>query len=480
MMKLINLAAALLCVMTFAACDDTTDKIGPSLIPNGDNLIVDSASYNVTTRSIMADSVLSSGAYCYLGRIDDPETNTKVTSSYTTQFHIIEYKADSLIAPKDSIVSKNAAGQIIADSCYLTVYFNSSVGDSLNPMTMKATLMNTTTEEGKYYYTDFDPESDKNDAGSSYVVSGAMSYNKTYTTNDLNIKDSLRTEIQDGNAIGYTRIALNKPYKGYNNYGSYLMNEFYNHPAYFKNSYRFAKYVCPGFYVKCVDGLGVMSEIYATQLTVDYRYLSGDSVVKGAFTLYGNEEVMQTNHISYNKTSIQKMINDNTCTYLKTPAGIFTEVTLPVDDILNGHENDSISLAQIIFTKYNPETESTIIKEPTTILMMPKDSLYTFFEKKSIYDSKTSFAASSSSTVNTYTFNNISSLITTMKSNKGKSDNWNKAVLVPVTIKYTTSSTTSTITGGSNNMSLTSAKLIGGSANPQSPIKILINYARFK
>jgi len=174
------------------------------------------------------------------------------------------------------------------------------------------------------------------------------------------------------------------------------------------------------------------------------------------------------------------MINDNTCTYLKTPAGIFTEVTLPVDDILNGHENDSISLAQIIFTKYNPETESTIIKEPTTILMMPKDSLYTFFEKKSIYDSKTSFAASSSSTVNTYTFNNISSLITTMKSNKGKSDNWNKAVLVPVTIKYNTSSTTSTITGVSNNMSLTSAKLIGGSANPQSPIKILINYARFK
>lgn len=480
MMKLLNSAAALLCVMAFAACDNTTDTIGTSLIPNGENLAVDSASYNVTTRSIMADSVLSSSAYCYLGRIDDPETNTQVSSSYTTQMHIIEYLADSLFAPKDSIVSKNQAGEIVADSCYLSVYFNSSVGDSLNPMTLKATLMNATTEEGKYYYTDFNPESEKNDAGTSYVLKNAMSYNKTYTTNDLNISDSLRTEIQDGNAIGFTRIALDKPYKGYSNYGSYIMNMFYSHPEYFKNSYRFAKYVCPGFYVKCIDGLGVMSEIYATQLTIDYRFISGGNSTKGAFTMYGNGEVMQTNHINYNKASIQKMINDNSCTYLKTPAGIFTEVTLPVDDILNGHENDSISLAQIIFTKYNPETESKIIKEPTSIMILPKDSLYTFFEKKSLPNSASSFVASSSSTLSTYTFSNIGSLITTMKANKGKSDDWNKAVLVPVTITYNTSSTTTSITNVSNNMSLTSARLVGGSANTGSPIKILINYARFK
>ena len=43
---------------------------------------------------------------------------------------------------------------------------------------------------------------------------------------------------------------------------------------------------------------------------------------------------------------------DNTCTYLKTPAGIFTEVTLPVDEISTSHSTDSLLTAKIVFQRH--------------------------------------------------------------------------------------------------------------------------------
>ena len=52
------------------------------------------------------------------------------------------------------------------------------------------------------------------------------------------------------------------------------------------------------------------------------------------------------------------------------------------------------------------------------------------------------------------------------------SENWNKVVLVPVTIDASGKV--------SHNMSLNSTRLVGGSENPYSPIKITVIYSQFK
>ena len=221
-----------------------------------------------------------------------------------------------------------------------------------------------------------------------------------------------------------------------------------------------------------------MSEVFVTELYTYYRYESEDSVYNGVAYLSGTEEVMQTTQISNDKQVIEQLAADNTCTYLKAPAGIFTEVELPVEQIKLGHENDSLSSARIIFQRINTQEEQAF-SQPSYILMIPKDSLYTFFDNKNLNDNKSSYLATYNASDNTYAFNNISGMITTMyniwKSGNGGTD-WNKVVLVPVAVTTSTSTASSSITNIANEMSLKSTRLVGGSANPRNPITISIIY----
>ena len=67
-----------LAALTLFSCDDTTDTIGQSLIENGDAVEIATDSFVVTTRSVLADSVLSRNVTGYLGKIRDPETGAYV------------------------------------------------------------------------------------------------------------------------------------------------------------------------------------------------------------------------------------------------------------------------------------------------------------------------------------------------------------------------------------------------------------------
>ena len=66
-----------------------------------------------------------------------------------------------------------------------------------------------------------------------------------------------------------------------------------------------------------------------------------------------------------------------------------------------------------------------------------------------------------------------------------KHPNWNKVMLVPVTLVQTTASSSyygssTTTTGIRHNMSLTSTRLVGGSNNAHDPVMLNVVYSRFK
>ena len=124
--------------------------------------------------------------------------------------------------------------------------------------------------------------------------------------------------------------------------------------------------------------------------------------------------------------------------------------------------------------------------------MVPKDSLYSFFESGNLYNNKTSYmatwgySASSGTTDNSYTFRNISGLISAMYHAKQNSPsaNWNKVVLVPISLATTSTTSSSgtsstTVSKVSNDMSLTTTRLVRGTAT-DSPIKINVIYSKFK
>lgn len=480
MKTIIYTVIAIMSCITIASCDDTTDSIGNSLTDNMDMLKVTTDTFNVATRSIVADSVLSRSTTGYLGKIRDIETGNYITGDFMAQFSTLEnYK----LPEKDSIVSLQD-GEVIADSCSIRLFYTDYYGDSLATMNITAYEMNEPMKEGVKYYSNFDPIAE------GLIRNDGMKVNKTYTLTDLSISDEDRAD--ESSYTPNIKINLNKPYTDkngvtYNNYGTYIMRMYYEDPDRFKNSYNFIHEVCPGFYFKTNDGIGSMAYITVSQLNIYFRYLN-DSTYVGTTSFSATEEVLQTTNISNGKQNIADLANDNTCTYLKTPAGIFTEITLPVDEITENHSNDTINTAKISLTRINNNTHDEYsLSAPSTLLMIPKDSLYTFFENGDNVDYKKSFIATYSSSTNQYTFNNISGMITYMADikKKGLAENsnwlnehpdWNRVVVIPVSV---TTNSSSQIVKIVHDMSLTSTKLVGGSENPYEPIKINVIYSKF-
>ena len=449
------MAVIALVAVAISSCTETTDLMGNSLTSSNDKYEVYTDTFDVATQSIKVDSVLSRSVYSYLGRLKDPETGSYIISHYMTQFHILENQASKMFP--------------IADSCFVRIVVNSYQGDSLAAMKLSLRELSKPVEESNLYYTNFDPE----EKGYVRKDEGAISQNVVYSMTDLTTNDSLRSVYRKKGYYETVDIPLNEEYcdkdgNKYNNYGTYLMEKYYDHPEYYKNSKAFTRNVCPGFYLKCVDGLGVMTEVAYTQLVIYYHYIVNDVTYIEYANINATEEVLQTTHIINDQSRIDKLIADE-------PAGIYTEVTLPVEDIKRGHENDTITSARIVFNRMTDKSNFSdiVLEEPTQLLMVERDSLKTFFELNSVPNNKTSYLATFNTTYKTYTFNNLSTLINHMWERRYTTVDWNKVVLIPVQVE--TSGTTNATTV-SNEMNVNSVRLVGGKKNKHTPVRISIIY----
>ena len=491
-MKILRLLTVLvIAALTFAACDDTTEGIGGSITNKIDNINISNSTFNVTTKSIVADSVLSRNNTGLIGKMKDPETGNYVKGDYMTQLSVLPtFSVDTL----DYIKQANK-GSIEADSCYLLVSYNASYGDTIAPMKVTAYEMTKPMSENKEYYSNYD----------AFKEGWVRESNEHWSSN---------YNLSNTSDVKNFKIYLNKKYekdgKTYKNYGSYIMQTYAEHPEYFKTNYKFLHNVCPGFYIKNVGGTGNMAKIWNTELifywtrhkTIKAKDGVTDStaVSIGYNRFDGTEEVLQLNKIENDTKNLEKLASQQNWTYLKSPAGIFTEVTLPIEDIMKGHEKDTLNTATISFPRLNNKDEDNPYNfaTPSTILMVQKDSLQSFFEKSKLADNRTSYTASYSSTgsyKNAYTFQNIANLVSAMYKNKGKGENWNKVVLVPVNVITTTQGYTTVISKINHDMSLASTRLIVGTDDPNKdyttdqktgkkvasgPIRIKVIYSKFK
>lgn len=487
-MKILRLLTVLvIAALTFAACDDTTEEIGGSITNKIDNINISDSAFNVTTKSIVAGAVLSRNNTGLIGKMKDPETGNYVKGDYMTQLSVLPtFDVDTL----DYIKQANK-GSIEADSCYLLVSYNASYGDTIAPMKVTAYEMTKPMSEDKEYYSNYDA-----------FKEGWVSENNQHWSSNYNLSNT--SDVKN------FKIYLNKEYKKdgktYKNYGSYILQTYAEHPKYFKTNFKFLHNVCPGFYIKNVGGTGNMAKIWNTELifywkkTIKAKDGVTDSTGIGYNRFDGTEEVLQLNKIENDTENLKKLASQEDWTYLKSPAGIFTEVTLPIDDIMKGHEKDTLNTATISFPRLNNADEDNPYNfaTPSTILMVQKDSLQSFFEKSKLADNRTSYTASYSSTgtyKNAYTFQNIANLVSAMYKNKGKGENWNKVVLVPVNVITTTQGYTTVISKINHDMSLASTRLIVGTDDPDKdyttdkktgkkvasgPIRIKVIYSKFK
>lgn len=511
-MKFKSITAIALCAMALISCDEDTANIGTSLTNDNDRLTVTTHNFNVVTQSIAVDSVFTRERRGYFGRVKDPETNAYVKSEFTTQFNMMEDMV-STFPKREEITSKDANGNIIADSCFIRIILdvNNSYGDTLASMKLRVSELDRPINNELMHYTNFDPKE------KGYIRQGGMRYDKMFTMRDLTESDSVRylTEVNlhrntattnDNSYYDEMILRFDKPYTDkdgvtYNNLGTYILRQYYDHPEYFKNSYNFIHHVFPGLHFETIDGTGVMARVMEMDMFVFYRvkdvFDDEDEDSKDFIMMSSTEEVVQTTKVTNDKEAINRLVADNSCTYLKTPAGIFTEVTFPVDEISTSHPTDSLLSAKIAFQRQNNQSQASTLafNVPDKLMLIEKDSLDSFFKSRGLFNNIYAYQVTLDK--NAYTFNNISNLLTRMHQAKekgvksdpnwvAKHPNWNKALLVPVeinSIKYSSSTVYGTQTNETpisteNKLGLTSTRLVKGTA--EQPIQIQVIYGKFK
>ena len=434
------------------SCDDDTASIG--VIPDADVITSTSESFTFTTRTVPVDAVIANSANCYLGQVEDPETGATVKAEFMAQFHTSE----DYTLPEASTIVKNEQGELQADSVDVRLYYNSYFGDDTNPMTLAVYELdkdNLLREDVTYY-------SDINFA--DYVAPGAQPLAvKTFTPSNYALTESERTST-----TYYNNVRVRLPIS----FGTRLLRAAMDHPEFFVDSWHFIHNVLPGFYFQLRGGTGTMLKLDVSALNVHFRYVHKDSTYNAVARFSATPEVIQN-------------------AYLKSPAALATEVTLPVDEIFAGHEQDSVSRARIILTRFNA-TSDRALGVPSNLLMVRKADMSSFFAKRSVADGITTYTSVFEEAYNTYTFPNISRLLATLFHEKQRGmaaegltseqwnaahPDWNRVVLLPVAVTTTTNQQTGITTQVSVNhdFSLNSIRLVGGTQ----PQQMQVIYSRY-
>ena len=510
-----------LLAITFWGCDDNTAGLGLGMFPGSDqNINGQLKTYPVTTSSVAAGRIYAKTNIGYVGKFTDsqfgtyqagflstlncPEgltfpglyNNTAFGNNKKITNTMVEKASDDIVLihkdPNDE--SSEVIGNIHTIELYL--WYNSYFGDSLTACRLSIYELDKELEKAEnkdYYYTDINPD--------EFYKESDILGSKAYTAVDLSVKDSIRNL---DTYVPSVHLTFEKPIA--ERVGGNILREFrkaQDKGAKFDNKEFFEAF--KGLYVRSDFGDGTVLYVDQVQMNVVYKCYAIDSI-KGtphlthdgkdstyyAYRVFNStREVIQANRLD-NDSKIDELIeNDKTCTYLKTPAGIFTEAVLPISKINEELSGDTLNAVKLTFSNYNQASNNNNfgMSAPSNVMLIRKKDKDRFFAKNLLNDGVSSFLTSHSTSTNQYTFNNITGLINACVNDRKTADRdirekgkveytvydtetgidevkstnditewekateWDKVVLIPVLVTYDSSN--------NNNYYGTSSNIIG-------------------
>ena len=452
-----KLLAVLSVTAALYSCDDSTTGIG-DFVSNIDKIEAFSDTYNVTSKTYRLDKVYSRTNRAYLGKYTDSDFG-QYSADFITQIN----------CPENFELPEHLE-EITGAS--LELYYTDFYGDSLATLTVQVDTLNKIIDDSDtgLYYTSYDPKL-------YYDENKAPLATKSYAAVDLSVSDSLRNT-----STYYPNISIDLG----KDFGKHIENLYRSKPEYFKDAYSFINNVLKGFYVHTTNGDG--SVVYIKdiwlRLNIDYlveRESTGeiDSVAHENSVLAASKEILMSTRLE-NSDKLDELVNEKGHTYLKTPAGLCTEIELPVDEIYSTHQNDTLNSVTLSIKKYrfagNESSVNYPMGIPQNVLMVRKGDMETFFEQNKTYDNKTSFLGTYNSSTNSYTFSKLNRLISNIfseiRAGENDTEDRNKVMLIPVT---TETDTEGNIIGVSHDMEINAARLFGGE-DSEEELKIEIIY----
>ena len=435
-----------LLAITFFGCDDNTGGLGLGMFPGNDQNIKGKLStFDVTTESVKTGDIYAKTNIGYIGKFTDetfgtyqagflaqlncpdgltfPEPYKEVTDA---SGNVISATGRMVVDDKDpenkDVTFIKDGNQIIGNirAVELYLWYDSYFGDSLTACRLSVYELGGNGKEtlnlDNAYYTDINPE----DFYDSQNILGT----KAYTAVDLSVKDSIRnlsTYVPSvhiafkediatrvgGNILTAARKAKNADKE----FNSQLFREAFQ-----------------GIYVKSDYGDGTVLYIDQPQMNVVYKCYATDSITgkklqkkdgSGKDSTYYSyrvfattREVIQANQLKNDPERIDALIKEDKNTYLKSPAGIFTEATLPISDIQNELTGDTLNAVKLTFTNYNQSSDKKFgMSTPRNVLLIRKKYKDSFFKDNQLSDGITSSLFNPTTSFTQYTFNNITQMI---------------------------------------------------------------------
>lgn len=452
--------AALGFAATLYSCDDSTTGIG-DFVANADKITAVAETYSATTRTALLDSIYSRTSSAYLGKFTDPDFG-EYSADFITQINCVEGQRFP-----DTFQS--------IEETTLELYYDSYYGDSLATLRVQVDTLNTVINDNgkdkKLYYTSFNPKNYYNENAAPLAI-------KDYAAINVATIDSTKSEDEpSGNII----LNLGKDFSDYLT-RKYQENDHHN----FDDANAFINNVLKGFYIHTTHGEGSVIYLSDIWLRMKVKYLtkgnvSGkvDSVVYRYVPFAATKEIFMSTRIQ-NSDKLKEFVEaDKPYTYLKTPAGLCTEVTLPLETMYDELSKDTLNSITLSLTKMKSTDEGTYkMGEPKYLLLVRKNDMISFFENNKLPDNITSFLASYSSTTNSYSFSKLNRLVSYIFSelrNGTKDEDWDKFLLVPVDVEYDSeTSQERNIVSVSHDMEVNSARLVRGTGENPIDVKVII------
>ncbi|WP_336535075.1 DUF4270 domain-containing protein [Bacteroides acidifaciens] len=531
-----------LLAITFFGCDDNTAGLGLGMFPDSDRDINGKLrTFYVKTESVHAGKIYAMSNIGYVGKFTDEtfgtyeagflaELNCPKGMTFPNAFSgNTESGTGQMMTSFDNV--EDGVGKtytIIKDgttpigNCQINIYlwYDSYFGDSLTACRLSMYELDQTLgdqywyEDPYAYYTNIDPTK-------YYDKTTSLLGSKSYTAVDLSISDSIRNL---STYTPYIKITLDQAKT--QDLGLQLLKDGRSQDLYSK-----FKGIFPGLYVKSDYGDGTILYINAVQMDVAFLEHSRDSITGGLLhtstgkdsvvyngrSFTSTREVVQANRLENDSIAIQECIDKSEWTYLKSPAGIFTQVTLPVSEIADKLQGDTLNAVKLGIPIYNQTSDKKFgMSVPRSVLLIRKKYKDTFFKDNKLSDGITSVLfdySSYTSSFTEYTYNNITQLINdcladgereaaekellkgpiTLKitDSKGqivdkevyditeweKYSDWNKVVLIPVLVtKDSSSNSSSQVISIQHDLKPSYARLKGGPKMTQEEINGELQY----
>lgn len=435
-----------LLAISFWGCDDNTAGLGLGMFPGSDqNINGKLSTFDVTTESVHTGEVYAMTNVGYVGKFTDEifgtyqagflaELNCPAGMTFPGVYNGTALdghkKATNTMVDEEGLGDDvegiyNNENKLIGNihTIELYLWYSSYFGDSLTACRLSVYELNKNLDTEHAYYTNIDPEEYYDHANTDNSLLGT----KAYTAVDLSVKDSIR---KLSTYVPSVHVSFRD--KAAKEIGKEIIKRANELGVNFDNK-EFRK-IFKGIYVKSDYGDGTVLYIDQAQMNVVYKCYAVDTitgiklkknVVKEGeskdSTYYGyrifatTREVIQANQLDNDKVAIQDCINKPEWTYLKSPAGIFTQLTLPVSQIAEKLQGDTLNAVKLGIPIYNETSDKKFgMSMPRSVLLIRKKYKDSFFKDNKLSDGITSSLfdnSSSTSSFNQYTFNNITQMI---------------------------------------------------------------------